>query len=275
MSKFKTLLCVSTIGILFLTSISLATYAAVADYMPKDEDIKGYELLYSNEFSFENPWKAGTNITVGSQIWYKNDTSGVIAVIGAVVLEAADNPLLKEPPAATKQILKMVFPDIDTSTWWSVMVYFLTQSSEIKDITNEIKTTESSIEFNTGTSYMILSLDTNYIIWTISFEISEVWWDWIKNNIDTIKSKFEIFVSLVSSYLGGFLPYFSGSNSPNQVPISSVVSMYTSSSDVKSLTTEFGEFYKKGISGFEPLLVLAIAGSFAFLVGRKIKKQNL
>ncbi|MHA1340409.1 MAG: hypothetical protein ACTSRZ_16875 [Promethearchaeota archaeon] len=275
MSKSKKYLFAFFMGLLFLVSVGTTAYAAATDYLPTENDLEGYNLLWSAEYSTENPWDETSNMTCGAQVWYKNDTEGVVAVIGAVVLEASNHPLLQAPSDEVKTILENAFLGIDTTNWWTIFVYFLTQSPYVNDITDSIETTDSSIEISAPYLYMIVSLDANYIIWTIAFQITSLWWEWVVNNTQMIQNQFDSFMVQFPSYFGGFLNYFGQNPGPSASSIpdpEASAPALTSSEDVQDFTSELGTYYKAGIPGYEPLLILAIAGVFIFLISRKIKK---
>lgn len=218
-------------------------------------------------------------MTVGAQVWYKNDTdNNVAAVIGCLVVENEDNVWDDKIPTFSKIAIKSVFPDFDGSTYWDFMVFALTYDNEyVNDITESIETTDTSIAFDFGDGdYFIFSKDGDYFIITISLSISNEWISFVTNDADVsyVLNQTMLFMGTFLAIFAGFAPSSSG---VIDVPAASAASEPagddTTTADVGAFTSSIGDIYGSGIPGFAtPSVILSMIGGFALIYRKKFRK---
>ncbi|MBD3352106.1 MAG: hypothetical protein GF364_11520 [Candidatus Lokiarchaeota archaeon] len=283
-------------SILILAFLSLSIlqsniYAAIDEYMPDDEEVEDYTLLwetdYSSNLSNNNPMGLSGDVNAGAQIWYKNDTTNeVTAVIGCVVVEMEDNPLLNDIPNTIKQAAEQhpMLEDLigDVETWWDLIVAVLTQEDNITDITDEIGSFEGSLEIIFGDGdYIIWSVDQNVVVFTMGFSVSNEWIQFVNNNKADIIANYnawmngagaliQVWVSIAQAFSTG--PWASGLPTDSLISAAEVPSgSNTDSGDVQTLTAELGELFGTSIPGYLPFIILGITGVFVLYVGKKKK----
>lgn len=273
------------LGLIIFSVYTSTAMAAAADYLPDDEDVEGYDLIWEYLYESPDPFEPEENMTAGAQIWAKNDTeNNVIAVIGSVVVELSENPLMQDIPGWLKTILEGM-PETeelmaDVETWWDLLSVLVTEASEqVEDVTATIGTTTGSIAFNNSEDgYMIFSVDAGVLIWTFAFTISQDWFDMAAEAQDDLQDYFddllESFQALISAWAsivdalsGG--PWSSGSmglETAGGAPVGDE----TSESDVQNITQQIGSQYSDGIPGYSALIILGLLGGFSvYFIKRK------
>lgn len=279
------------LGMLFLSIFSSAAMAAPADYLPEDENLEGYDLVWEALFENENPlYEDGENLTVGAQIWAQNDTNdNVLAIVGSVVVQVGENPLLQEIPSDARTFLENLpatsaYMD-DVTTWWDLFVEFMTDTSEhITDVTGQIGTTTGSLAFNNSAEgYMIMSVDPGVVIWTFAFTISEQWFQMIQQGSNDLEG---IFQGMLNAFQALVSALTSIINALSQTPWTSQLGLESSAaeqptgdetdeSDVQAVTSGIGSVYSKGIPGYTPLILLTLLGGLGlYFVNFKNLKIN-
>ena len=100
MKGFKKKVAVSAImAALFLVCAIRGSAAALPSWMPSEDELAGYTLVWDNTISVK--WFTGTNssgnVTCSSQVWLKNGTSGLTDanVLGASMIDKGGNVLSK------------------------------------------------------------------------------------------------------------------------------------------------------------------------------------
>ncbi|MBD3352107.1 MAG: hypothetical protein GF364_11525 [Candidatus Lokiarchaeota archaeon] len=281
------------ISLLLLSILSTSAMASIDDYMPNEEDVEGYNLLweadYSSNYTTINPLgtEETAEVSAGAQVWYKNDTENqVTAVIGCVVVLIEDNPLLDNIPSWLK-LFANADPTLgsiigDAKTWWDLIVAVLIESEEITDITESIETTEGSLELNFGAgNYIIWSVDIDAIIFTIAFTVSNEWISYVQEQASGVLEDYDTYMTALTTWIGAWVSiasalsgglWASASASPSAPEASSMPSgSDTDSEDVKTVTTAIGALYEKGIPGYLPLVILGMTGVFVLYISKKKK----
>lgn len=95
----KTIAVSAIIAALFLVSAIRGSAAALPSWMPAQDQLAGYKLVWDNTISvkwFVNQNVNG-NVTCSSQVWLKNGTSGLVDanVIGASMIDKGGNVFAK------------------------------------------------------------------------------------------------------------------------------------------------------------------------------------
>lgn len=277
------------LGLLLLSIGSSSVMAAAADYLPDDEDVEGYDLIWEHLYESEDPIDPEETMTAGAQIWAKNDTANnVIAVIGSVVVEVSENPLMQDIPTSIMSALQLM-PSLDglledVDTWWDLLTAVLTSMEDIEDITTTIGTTAGSIEFNnTAYGYMIFSVDAGVLIWSFSFSISAEWFDLAEGTAAELETIFNDLLTGFQALIGAWMDIinslssdpWSSSSLPLETSATVPTGDETDDSDVQGVTTAIGSQYSAGIPGYSPLILFALLGGFGiYLVKRKKIAMN-
>lgn len=90
-------------------------------------------------------------------------------------------------------------------TYWDLLVAVVTESAEVTDISDLITTTDGSIAFDSGTgTYLILSKDSEFLIFTIGFEISNDWISYVQDYSEDVDEVFEVAIVFAASLLAVF-----------------------------------------------------------------------
>jgi hypothetical protein len=281
------------IGVILLStifgSIFFAGFASAIDpYFPDPEDVEGYDLLWESIITVSNPWNdTAPDIEAGGQIWTKNDTANdVSAVVGVAIIKFSEDVFGEQIPSLIRQILTLDPKYNNVKTYWDLLVAVVTESAGIADISDIIKTTDGSIEFNTGGgTYLILSKDAEFMIFTFAFEVSNDWINYVAGTVEDVTQVFEDYIVFVAGILAAFqliIEIIGGFDGTIPTPESSSPSGElapptgdpTSAADVQYVTIQIGSLYGSsnllwiilGIAG-----AVVIVGSLFFIFRRKRK----
>ena len=141
--------------------------AEVPEWVPKEKDISGYQLMFSNATSVENfICSDGENMTVFSQLWYKNNTASNTTVFIAQGFLDMGKDYFGESFSASEKITlsRMGFSGVNTR--WDFFVAVMNMTGIAQEI--EIDGWDRCIEWNlTGTwfQYMIFgTIGTKVVI---------------------------------------------------------------------------------------------------------------
>ncbi len=189
-------------------SMLFAGFASAIDpYLPSPEDVEGYNLLWESVITVSNPLNdSAPDIGAGGQIWTKTDAAeDVTAVVGVLVVKYSEDVFGKRIPAAIRQVLYLVSTYENVKTYWDLLVAVATESPDVTDISDQIKTTESSLEFDSGTgTYLILSKDAEFLIFTIGFSISNEWISYAADYSEDVDEVFDAAIVFAASFLALF-----------------------------------------------------------------------
>jgi len=270
----KMMLGAMLICIMVLSITSNVQAAAVPEWVPTEKDISGYHLLFSNATSVENfICSDGENMTIFSQLWYKNDTSGnTTAFIAQGFLDMGKDYFGESFSTTEKLILEAAgFSNVNTK--WDLFVKVM----NLTGIATEIKIDgwDRCIEWNlTGTwfQYMIFGTIGTRVIISFALEINQnYWWGLTEQDLGEILTVIiTSFVSMVAAFssIGATCP-----SSSSVQPTAS--SSYTPKEELIAFNSLIGKaLSEKKIDGFSLVLVLSISIFSAILVMKKkyIKK---
>ena len=285
-SQYLGIILLSTI----LGSIFLAGFAVAIDpFYPEPDAVEGYDLIWERVITVSNPLNASApTIGTGSQIWTKSDAANeVTAVVGVVIFKFSEDVFGKRIPLALRQALYLVSTYEKIKTYWDLLVASVTENAEVSEISDLIKTTDGSIEFNLGGgAYMILSKDAEYLFFSFGFEISNDWATYVDLVDADVNSVFEAGITVVAGLLAIFqtaILWVEGNLPiPEAPPIPSSSSALgqllpptgdpTAAADVQYLTIQIGSLY--GTSNLLWIILGAVGaviviGGIIFIVRRR------
>ncbi len=200
------------IGLIFIStvlcSVTFAGFASAIDpYLPEPEDVEGYDLLWESVIIVSNPLNdSAPDIGAGGQVWTKNDTENdVTAVVGVLVIKFSEDVFGKRIPAGIRTMLSLLTSYDNIRTYWDLLVAVVTESAEVTDISDLVTTTDGSIAFDSGTgTYLILSKDAEFLIFTIGFQISNDWISYVQDYSEDVDEVFEAAIVFAASLLAVF-----------------------------------------------------------------------
>ncbi|MBN2156236.1 MAG: hypothetical protein JW776_09345 [Candidatus Lokiarchaeota archaeon] len=271
---------------IFGSILFAGTAAAVESYLPDPEDVEGYDLIWEKIIEVENPLDSSAdNVSAGSQIWVKNDTTNnVIAVVGVSVVKFSEDVFGKKLPTLIRMALSLYPEYEDVETYWDLLVKAVTVAAEVNDISHLISTTDGAIEFDMGGgAYFILAKDAEFLIFTLAFEISNDWIAYVVEYYNDVPDFFEAGLVVMASFLAAFQTIVNliGGEIPTPVASSSLLpgaplplAEYTSAADVQYVTTQIGAIY--GSSNLLWIILgvvggVVVIGGLLLFVGRKRK----
>lgn len=281
------------IGVILLStilgSISFASFAyAIDPYFPDPEDVEGYDLLWESIITVTNPWNdTAPDIQAGGQIWTKNDTlNDVTAVVGVAIIKFSEDVFGERIPSLIRNLLALDPQYEDVKTYWDLLVAVVTEIAGITDISDLISTTDGSIEFDTGAgTYLILSKDAEFMIFSFAFEVSNEWISYVNGAVEDVTLVFEDYLIFVAGILGAFqliIEFIGGFDGTIPTPESSTPSGelvpptgdQTSAEDVQNVTIQIGSVY--GSSNLLWIILgvvggVIVVGGIILLVRRKRK----
>jgi hypothetical protein len=269
MKKMLKYASAATFGLLILSILSSTVMAAATDYLPKEEDLVGYKLIYEGDETVADPFGTTTEVSIGVQLWYRNESDTLKGVIGAIVIEIKDNPLMNKLSNLEKDVIAMSMPTLDMTgveTYWDFFVVLMvsTAPANFVDVTETIGTTESSLAIIGMGAYMIISVDTDYLIVTFGFTLNA---SWIEESIPAIQAAMDGFLASLTVITGSFGPFLEGASV--SLPTASEVPSQTPDTEVNDFTTEMGSFYESGIPGYSGLIILGLVGAFVIYFAKK------
>ncbi|MHA1451372.1 MAG: hypothetical protein ACTSRD_00765, partial [Promethearchaeota archaeon] len=222
-----------------------------------------------------------------SQIWAKNDTANdVTAVVGVSVIKFSEDVFSKKLPSFVRTLLALQGDYGHVKTYWDLLVAFVTEAAEVTDISDQIRTTDGSIEFNPGGgAYFILSKDAEFLIFSYGFEISNDWIVYVAEHTEDVKYVFDEYVVFMATFLAAFqiivelLDAFDG-GIPTPEASSDIGTLAqptgtpTSTADVQFVTAQIGSLY--GSSALLWIILgvvggVVVVGGIILLVRRKRK----
>jgi hypothetical protein len=248
--------------------------AEVPEWLPEDTDISGYHLMFSNETSVENfVCSEGENMTIFSQLWYKNDTAGnTTAFIAQGFLDMGKDYFGESFSASEKIMLSaMGFPNVNTK--WDFFVRVMNMTGIAKEIT--IEGWDRVIEWNlTGTwfEYMIFGTMGSKVIISFALQIDQnYWWGLTQEDLGAVLTLIiTSFVSLVAAFSS------IGATCPSSSAVQpAAAAAYTPKEELIAFNTLIGKALpEKKIDGFSVVFMLSICVfSTILLIKKKYSKK--
>ncbi len=261
------------VSLIMILSISANVQAAtIPDWVPDGKDISGYNLMYSNATSVENfICTSGENMTIYSQLWYKNNTSGnTTAFIAQGFLDLGKDYFGESFSAQDKAMLALMgFKNVNTR--WDFFVQVMNMTGISKEI--KIEGWDRAIEWNlTGTwfQYMIFGTIGGKVIISFALEVDQdYWWGLTTEDLGWVLTiVITSFVTMVAAFstVGATCP-----SSSSVQPAAG--STYTPKEELIAFNQLIGKVLaEKKIDGFSLVLVLCVSVSSVLLI---IKKKNI
>lgn len=282
MTKIQIIRSGITLGLLVLwLSIPLNEVVAV-DYLPTENDLPDYHLLWGQEISIGLDWYNSEELNGAAQIWYKNDSSNtLVSVIGLIIADAKGYSLFDPLPCDPANFFPEGYEELykDVEKWWDLFVVLMpTQLTGVVDITSIISFTDGSMQFEVSTEYfplyMILSADSDYLFWTFAFEISDIYW---LNNSEEIVAYFEYLIDafcyLTQTFNNCILMCANSVLDSFHSPEASAT--YTAKEEVISFTQTLGELYPidNSVPGYSSVAIGGIISLFIVCSMQKMRKK--
>ena len=255
--KKSQLIGIALLSTIFGSMIFAGFVSAIDPYFPDPEDVEGYDLLYENIVQVANPLDAAAaSVTAGAQVWVKTDAaSDITAVVGALIVKYSEDVFGKRIPRSFLSILYEYTAYDNIKTYWDLLVAIATEFDDVEDISGMITTTDGSIEFDTGAgSYLILSKDAEFLIFSFAFEISNDWTTFVDEHEVDVNDAFDVAITFAAGFLAIFqtifmlMEGFDGTlpipeSSSNLGHLSTPTGTPTSAADVQFVTNQIGALY--------------------------------
>jgi hypothetical protein len=248
---FAIFLLLSTLGMVVTTSLVSAT---IPDYFPDPDTVEGYDLFYENLITVENPLNdTAPPLQAGAQIWTQNQSSHVAAVVGVMIFQYSEDVFGKNIPRTIRTIMTLANSSYsDIKTYWDLLVFLVTQSPHVTDISGSISSVDGAIAITNGDQYLILSKDAEFLIFSFGFYISDLWYDFVLDHQEDVEIYFNLRMTvygtilLVFQSLVSLFEIFEGEGIPNPVPSSNISKLAeptgepTDPADVRYVTAQIG-----------------------------------
>jgi hypothetical protein len=177
MKKTNKMICGILIATMILfAGISNAQAAEVPKWVPKDTDVKDYNLFWSDTFTFKSLNFEGEekNETYHSQLWYKNNSDNkVVALIGIGMVELAEDYLSEKLSDSFKNSILVPAKYKECETKWDLI------ATAMGGETEDVEGFDRAIMFGSGGNYilfgtvgkiMVLSVGLDTENWLSGFE---------------------------------------------------------------------------------------------------------
>ena len=292
--KTRVLLVVtlSSFLIFSLTALELATAVDWPDYVPTDEDIDDYDVLWQNSTSIENYFDPdAANITTYASIWYQNVTENedgeeLTALLSLQIMDFDSTPWNEPIDDTIASYIQMVHPDFEGETTWDLMVYFLNQSSQgIEDVSEDFGWTNAVLLNFTGAYFehlIIGTLDTKFIV-TYALTLETEWFALAEEHLyDNYNAIATAFSSMISAFmaLGGEGTQTSTMQEESTETVEPTSgTQVTDIEDLKSFTQTVGSHVEAQLEDFVisgyPLLIFGVLSALSIVRVLTKRKHEL
>jgi hypothetical protein len=173
------ILVAGLISVIVLGAIPMYGAAAPPTWLPGDEDIEDYNLLWYHELDLENFLDPESeNFTYYTQLWYQNNSEDLTtAFIGEAFVDFGDDYMDQK----VNPLIKTFLTDFDGETVWDLLVWVLEDAAldGIVDISDDLSGWDHAIELNVSDTlfrYIIIgTLDTKFGM-SFALEINQEYW---------------------------------------------------------------------------------------------------
>jgi hypothetical protein len=287
--------------IVTLVLTTMTSVRAQADVGPSwvPQTVNGWNLAYSDTFT-SSPLTYNTNRMKSNwtQVWYKNTTTNLDAVVGVVTLELNAEDLLGQRKLAN-MIRFQEFEGFDGSTNWDLFKYLLNSPSSISDkkfteenipgVTNAV-----SIDFTIigwDTFHFLIACKGPYVTFAFALKSPADFWTWL--NAENYSAMYTTWIRpytpLIANYFITVLNVFlliidigEQPNSPETATESTgsiltyskvpTASAQTPEQNVRDFTELYMNALSRSFAGI-PVLLLAVASVTAVILNMRKRKM--
>ncbi len=279
-SRITLVLFVSSVLIFSTVGMRLTAAAEWPEYVPTDEDIDEYEVLWQNSTSMENYFDPDADdITTYASLWYRNitddsNTTQLTALLSLQIMDFGAQPWDKTLDGTWAALILQQVPDFDGDTVWDLMVYFLNSSTDaLEDISGELGWSNAILLNFSGMYFnhlIVGTIDTKLVItYALTLQTS-----WFTFGEEALYENFNLIAQAFNSLITGFLAigHLMTSTTAEELVLPTSSNDATSVEDLKTFTASVGEVVQTDavINGF-PLLILGLlsAATIARIASKK------